>query len=189
MPVCKDSGRKMHPVLQVRMDELPYRPETLEGVALLTLWFDLQAQGLTKSINGHGFEIRTYDSLEGLISLGPAYREHDTFPTFPIKWHGLEEDLPDWEAFDGAPPMVMRSWNSDWFDDHPARDQRAEMQQTMPVKIGGYDQWWQSPQYVEDGTFVFFIDSTSRGQLGFPRGGNGNFFQTSDNWELRVDFT
>ena len=189
VPICKNSGRKMHPVLQVRVDELPYRPEPLKEVALLTLWFDLQTKGLFNASNGYGFEVRTYETLEGLTPLGVGYREHETFPTFPIKWHGLEGDLPDWESFEGAPSMVMRSSDTDWFDNLPAREERARLQKTMPVKIGGHDQWWQSPKRVEGGTYVFFIDSTMRGQFGFPGGGNGNFFRTSDGWELRVDFT
>ena len=189
IPVCRDSGRLMHPVLQIRMDELPHRPEVLNDVALLTLWFDLQSVGLIEASNGHGFEIRTYESLQDLVPLGLGYREHETFPTFPIKWHGLEGDLPDWEAFDGAPTMVMRPSESDWFYDHPARNLRAKMQQSMPVKVGGHDQWWQSPKYVEDGKYALFMDSTMRGQFGFPGGGNGNFFRTPDGWELRVDFT
>jgi len=189
IPVCEDSGRIMHPVLQIRMDELPYHPEALQGIALLTLWFDLQTTVVRKASNGHGFEIRTYDTLENLVPLGPGYREHETFPTFPIKWHGLKGDLPEWEAFDGAPTMVMRYDNSDWFFDQPSRERRAELQQTMPVKVGGHDQWWQSPQHVEGGRYVFFMDSTMRGQFGFPAGGNGNFFRISDDWELRVDFT
>lgn len=189
VPTCKDSGRDMHPVLQIRIDELPYPPESLKDVALLTLWFDLQATGLIKSSNGHGFEIRTYKSLSDLVPLGPGYREHETFPTFPIKWHGLEGDLPDWEAFQGAPSMVMRSDESDWFFNHPAKTRREQLQQTMPVKIGGHAQWWQSPKCVDGGDYVFFMYSTERGQFGFPAGGNGNFFRTLDSWELRVDFT
>lgn len=189
VPVCAESGREMHPVLQIRMDEIPHCPEALEDVALLTLWFDLEGQRLSKSSNGHGFEIRTYDTLENLNPLGPGYREHESFPTFPIKWYGLEGDLPDWESFDGAPEIVRLSDDFNWFDNHPTRDQRAKMQQTMPTKIGGHAQWWQSPKYVEDGKYVFFLDSTIRGQFGFPAGGNGNFFRTPDSWELRVDFT
>lgn len=189
VPVCKESGRVMHPVLQVRTDELQYCPDQLSNVALLTVWFDLEATGLIEASNGYGFEVRTYRTLTDLVPLGPGYREHDSFPTFPIKWHGLEGDLPDWETFEGAPEMVCRSSESDWFYDHPSRDRHAELQQTMPVKIGGYDQWWQSPQYIEDGEYVFFMDSTMRGQFRFVAGGNGNIFKTPDGWELRVDFT
>lgn len=189
VPICLVSGRKMHPVLQIRVDELPYKPSGLDDIALLTLWFDLEADWLVECSSGNGFEIRTYETLDGLVPLGPGYREHKTFPTFPLRWHGMVGDVPDWEAFDGAPHQVAISRYMDWFFDHPAREQRAKFQQTMPVKIGGHDQWWQSPQHVEGGEYVFFMDSTMRGQFGFPAGGNGNFFRTADGWELRVDFT
>ncbi len=187
VPVCQDSGRKMHPVLQIRMDELPFVPRVLSDAAYLTLWFDLEACAVFEASNGHSFEIRTYHSSTNLVPIGPKYREHKTFPTFPVRWHGLEGDLPDWEAFDGAPEMVIHSDDDDWFYDNPVRDKCAELQKTMPVKVGGHDQWWQSPQSVDEGEYAFFLDSTQKGRFGFPGGGNGNFFRTTNGWELRVD--
>lgn len=190
VPVCEVSGRSMLPIVQVRVDELPVIPALFNDIALLTLWFDPETELIWESCSGQGFTIRTYPSLDGLAPVGPGYKEHPTLPTFPIVWHLLEQDLPDWESisFD-IPDAVARHSDSDWFFEHPAQSARSKLQPDMPVKIGGHPQWWQSPQHVEGGEFALFLDSTARGSFGFPAGGSANFFRTADNWEMRVDCT
>ena len=188
VPVCDTSGRTMLPFLQIRTGELPHVPDVFDGIALLTLWFDPDADDLWESENGAGFTIRTYRSLDGLGPVGHGYKEHATLPTFPIRWHLMDQDLPHWEAFVGdVPDAVARSADSDWFFGHPGHDARAKLQETMPVKVGGYSQWWQSPLEVDGGRFAFFLDTTARGSLRFPGGGNANFFRTTNGWALRVD--
>lgn len=190
MPTCDKSKAEMLPIFQLRVDELTNIPKAFEGIALLTLWFDVGTEYLGETRSGAGFVIRTYPSLDGLVPLGIGYREHETMPTFPIKWHHLENDLPDWGEFhDKVPDAVACSQDSDWFFGHPALATREKLQSTMPIKIGGYSQWWQEPQDVPSGDFAFFLDTTSRGNFGFPAGGNANFFKVGDTWEMRVDFT
>jgi hypothetical protein len=43
IPICKKSGRTMHSVLQIRVDELPEIPPAFEGLALTNIWMDLQS--------------------------------------------------------------------------------------------------------------------------------------------------
>jgi hypothetical protein len=43
VPVCEQSGRIMHPVLQIRVDELPEVPPFFEGLALINIWMDLKS--------------------------------------------------------------------------------------------------------------------------------------------------
>lgn len=190
IPTCASTGNTMLPIFQVRVDELPCIPETLSDIALFSLWFDPKTEFIWESTNNTGFAIRTYSTLDELVPLGPGYKEHETMPTFPIRWHKLQSDLPDWETMvEHIPTAVARSGQSDWFFAHPAQDARADLQSKMPIKIGGHSQWWQSPQIVEGGDFAFFLDSTERGSFGFPAGGNANFFRTKDSWEIRVDCT
>lgn len=199
-PICAASGKMMSPILQIRTDELPHVPAQFKDIALLSLWFvretwelewfDRQTGDSIIEYSGMGFVIRSYVDIEGLVPIGPGYREQHDFPCFPIRWHLLENDTPDWEEFAGEVPLaVAQSRNSDWFFDYPGKVILAEMQKKMPVKVGGYPQWWQSPQDVQDGEFAFFMDSTQRGQVGFPAGGSANFFRTPDSWAVRVDFT
>ncbi len=74
VPVCKRSGRSMHPVLQIRMDELPETPSGFEGLALLNIWMDLQSDTFWGARNGDGFLIRTYKDLKDLVPLGVGFR-------------------------------------------------------------------------------------------------------------------
>jgi hypothetical protein len=190
VPKCEVSGRDMLPILQIRMDELPFVPEVLKPFALLTLWFDVETDLIWETESGKGFVIRTYETLDGLVPIGSGYREHPTFPTFPINWRELKQDLPCWEeAGEFIPLSILRSRDSDWYFDHPAFVERAQLQSDAPIKIGGYSQWWQSLQGVDGGDYAFFLDTTSKGQFGFPAGGNANFFKTANNWEMRVDCT
>lgn len=190
IPKCMKTGNTMSPVLQLRIDELPFIPDVFQNISLMGLWFDLSAdpQDLWEGKDGVGFVIRTYDSNKDLVPIGSGYGEHPTFPTFPIKWHLFQEDLPSREEFvDKVPLAVAQNYDSSWFHCHEGLENRSTLQKDMPIKIGGYSQWWQSPQHVEGGKFAFFLDSTARGQFGFPGGGNANFFKTESSWEVRVD--
>ncbi len=190
IPRCDASGNEMLPIFQVKTDELPFVPEFLDGITLMTLWFDPETEHIWEAKNGTGFVIRTYGSLDNLVPVGLGYRQHKTLPTFPIRWHLHNHDLPDWEDFaDQIPSSVACQNDSSWFFDHAGFEARATLQQTMPIKIGGHAQWWQSPQEVEDSKFGFFLDSTPRGSFGFPAGGNANFFFGANGWEMRVDCT
>ncbi len=189
VPKGLNSGQEMIPLIQIRVDELPHIPAEISDVALLTLWMDPDAEIVDRASNGVEFVIRTYDSMDGLIPLGPGYRELENLPTFQIYWTLLCGDVPEWEALEGVPESISLLDDDGWYFDHPARERRAELQESMPIKLGGHSQWWQSPQQVEGGDFVLFLDSTSKGNFGFPAGGNGNFFRTEDSWELIVDFT
>src|SRR5215831_11192034 len=67
-----NGGQPMIPLLQVRTDELPYRPDTLEGIALFNVFIgprelriDLPAE------NGEGWLLRSYPSLDRLSPLVP----------------------------------------------------------------------------------------------------------------------
>ncbi|WP_286909480.1 hypothetical protein [Roseovarius sp.] len=188
IPRCEETKAEMLPIFQLRVDELPSIPKALEGVKLLTLWFDVHTKHVWDARNGKGFVIRTYPSLKGLQPLGPGYREHATMPTFPIRWHNLEQDLPDWSDFvDTIPTAVARAPDSEWFFGHPGNASRANLQQDKPLKIGGYSQWWQEPQDVGEGEFVFLLDSTPRGQFGLPAGGSANFFKEGNSWRMLAD--
>lgn len=199
VPKCSHSDDLMHPVLQIVVDELPCRPTALDGLAVVSLWMDIEndlewfsAQTGDPLIvkSGRGFEVRTYTSMAGLVPLGPGYREHKTMPCFPIKWHEFHNDLPDWgEFFTEVAPGLPQEFGFDWFYDHAGHREIGELQKDKPIKVGGYPQWWQEPQHVEQGQFVFFLDSTVRGSVGFPAGGSANFFRVGDDWEIRADFT
>ncbi len=40
VPVCNQTGRPMHPVLQIRVDELSEIPQAFQGLALVNIWMN-----------------------------------------------------------------------------------------------------------------------------------------------------
>ena len=61
-------GQEMLSLLQVRVDELPYRPPQLGGMALVTV-FAARDEIPCDAPNGEGWLVRTYPSAKGLIPL------------------------------------------------------------------------------------------------------------------------
>ncbi len=180
----------MHPVFQVRVDELPVIPEALRGVALLVFWMDLEMDDCHEASNGNSFMIRTYSSLEGLVPIHSDITGGRVLPVFGIQWNLLPNDMPDLETFDDLAPGVIRhDKDTDWFFSHPYRLLRDQLRYEAPLKVGGYPEWWQGPEDFDGGSFVFFLDSSSHGGVGFPGAGSANFYRTADGWEMRGDYT
>lgn len=189
VPICEISGRVMHPILQTRFDEFPNAKPSPEGIALLSLWMDLKSGPLWNANNGQGFCVRAYESLAGLTPIGLGYREYPGFPVFPIRWHAVEVDLPDWSDFAfRIPDRIAQSHLDDWFFSHPATVTRSEAQKDKPIKFGGYPQWWQDSSWPDGAEFVFQLDSTSRGRIGWA-GGSAYFFRKDQDWSIRIDTT
>jgi hypothetical protein len=186
IPVCLDTGLSMHPVMQIKVSELPNIPSYLVDIEYLTLWMALEgSDNMWEKDNGHTFCIRTYKSTDELVPIGQGYREHPTFPSFPIKWNNMEEDLPFWEDFSKEISFTIASSDAaDFFDNHPARAKLFEYQQNNPVKVGGYPHWWQSPKH-DHREFAFQIESTPKGQIGFY-GGTVYFFKTPNEWKMYI---
>lgn len=186
IPVCLDTDKSMHPVMQIKVSELPNIPPFLKDIELLTLWMSLEgSDDMWETDNGHIFCIRTYKSLEELVPLGLGYKEHPTFPSYPIFWKDMEADIPYWEDFseeisDGIAWLDHR----EFFENHPAKANLFEYQKNNPVKVGGYPHWWQSPEH-DHTEFAFQIESTAKGQIGFY-GGTAYFFKKPSGWKMYI---
>ena len=86
----------MVPLLQARTDELPYCPQQLNGIAFLTVYCDCQELPVDlPAVNGEGWLIRTYDSVDSLVPLASAC-DYPVRP-FPIKWSLTETEGPLWQ--------------------------------------------------------------------------------------------
>ncbi len=177
-------GQPMDPLLQIRTDELAETLAGWEGIALLTLWLDRKASFW----EGSGFVIRTYASLEGLVPIGPGYREDGLFPSFPILWSAPQPEQPGWENMaDRVPGPVARARKDGWFFETEALKACNAMQTTHPVKLGGWPTWIQGDQWPEDATFLFQVDSTDKGKLPLGDAGSIYFFRDAGGWILRAD--
>lgn len=188
-PVCDRSGRSMHPVLQIRVDELPEVPSGFEGLALLNIWMDLQSDTFWGARNGNGFLVRTYKDLKDLVPLGVGFRESTELPSFPIFWRETILEQPGWEDMSAqVPTKVARAPADDWFfKSRYLSDRYYELRSKYPVKIGGWPTWIQGSDWPKDAKFFFQVDSTDKGKLYLGDAGSFYIFQTGDGWEIRGD--
>lgn len=154
---------------------------------MLTFWMDLKTPDWWEGSNGSFFCVRTYPSLDGLVALGPGYREkHAALPAFPVKWLPgmVRGEVPSWEDFAGkVPQRVARSSESDWFFDHTGTENNYE----AILKVGGWPQWIQGGQWPKGTEFAFQINSNDKGRLGFGDAGSIYFFRDGSNWQMRSD--
>ena len=188
VPVCNRSGRRMHPVLQIRIDELPEIPAKLKGLALLNIWMDLKSNTFWRARNGDGFLIRTYKDLKDLVPLGVGFQESTELPNFPVYWRECVLEQPSWEDMSvEVPTNVACAPADDWFfKSKYLSDRYYELRSKYSVKIGGWPTWIQGSDWPKDAQFIFQVDSTDKGKLYL---GDGSFyiFQTTDGWEIRGD--
>ncbi|MCF1485642.1 DUF1963 domain-containing protein [Agrobacterium vitis] len=189
VPVCQTSGRPLHPLIQIRVDELPNVPPTLSDIALLTMWIDLYDIPFHDAENGNGFSIRTYREVDDLVPIGPGYRESDAMPTFPVLWGGYSLDQPSWNdiAFK-VPSSVARSDDTDWFFESQYITETNKYDSSFPVKVGGWPSWIQGENWPRGGDFCFQINSISKGRFNVGDSGSLYLFRTPTGWGIRADF-
>lgn len=178
----------MHPILQIRTDELAGLDRPLEGAALVTLWLDLDSETFWGARDGEAFTMRTYDSLDGLVPIGPGYRESDALPTFPVIWEAAIPGQPAWEDMSyRVPRRVAWAREDDWFFGSKTALACYGIRETHPVQIGGWPQWIQGAHWPKGGLFLFQIDSTQKGRMGFGDSGSIYLFRSSEGFEIRGD--
>ncbi|NVK34082.1 MAG: DUF1963 domain-containing protein [Rhodobacteraceae bacterium] len=189
VPVCNQSGQAMHPVLQIRVDELPEIPPAFEGLALINIWMDLQSSTFWGAENGNGFLVRAYTNIENLVPLGVGYRESSDLPIFPIFWRETIPEQPSWEDMaDEVPTNVARAVADDWFfKSKYLSDRYYELRSKYPVKVGGWPTWIQGADWPKDAQFFFQVDSTDKGKMFLGDAGSFYIFKTFDSWVIRGD--
>lgn len=173
-------GRAILPLCQINVSELPYAPDGLAGVALLTLFvndvsfeWDGRSDGrrlpMPGAPNGEGWMLRTYSSLSSLVPL-EAPEKFAAPRAFPVRWE-LVEDFPGW---DDAP--------------HVARVEG--LANVHATKVGG----WPSPVQADVSwdaarvEYVFQIDSEEKAGWAWGDAGTGYFGRNTgtarDTWQL-----
>jgi uncharacterized protein YwqG len=172
-------GQPMTPLLQVRTDELPYRPEPLDGIALFNVFVgprelptDLPAE------NGDGWLLRSYASLDGLSPFVPPGEAR--VRAFPVRWHLSEAEGPQWDDACGLYDLTEFSNledATDLFDDR--------YQQHPHTKVGGWPSYTQG-SIGSDG-YVFQIGSEEKPRWMWGDNGNGYFFRREGKWFLHWD--
>lgn len=172
----------MIPLIQIAVEELPYKPPQFEGVALVQVFID--AKKLPRKLpakNGDKWQLILRPDISGL-------EPHSTPPgadgirPFPVRWRRVENEAPSWdEAWeDGPHDEFMR--RSDAVDLY-----HASYQNHSSTKIGGWPSWIQSAAQPGGERFVLQISSEEKPR--WMAGDNGNLyiFEVDGEWLLQWD--
>lgn len=174
-------GRPLAPVLQVRIDELPFIPEVLKDTKLLVIFCDLEDIPCDTA-HGEGWLIREYKSLEGLVPLVSAGAATGIRP-FPAYWHEVEDDAPSWDDIAEMVNVdeIMR------FDNALETFHEAFVTHEG-TKFGGYPRSLQGEAGIAD--FVFQIDSEQKVGLDWIDGGVAYFHKATQTgeWKFSCQF-
>jgi uncharacterized protein YwqG len=88
-------GEPMTPLGQFNLEEMPYVPDRLSGIALVTVFIDAKRLP-SETENGDGWWVREYRSLDDLVALEQPGQEFSIKP-FPVRWRLSETEAPSWE--------------------------------------------------------------------------------------------
>ncbi|MGI2035709.1 DUF1963 domain-containing protein [Rhizobium panacihumi] len=171
-------GEPMVPLLQIRVDELPFVPEQISHAALIVL-FRAPSAPLTATPHGEGWLIREYTTLDGLQPF-PAVEA--PFKSFPVQWTRADDDSPGWE--DAWSLLDLTSINRDEAAFDRFFDEFARYSAT---KVGGYPYEIQHGAGVED--FVFQVGSEDKAHWMWGDSGVAYFHRTEDGtWRFDCQF-
>ncbi|MHC4215722.1 MAG: DUF1963 domain-containing protein [Planctomycetota bacterium] len=174
-------GNIMAPLCQMNLLELPYVPEKLRDIALITLFIDPEDLPIGKA-NGRGWELRAYRSLDGLVeTVEPDYE--GAIKPFPIRWELIEEDYP---CLEDIPIELQSKIEGDC--DERFENSACSKVGGWPSIIQGEVDWGPKNLMPGDMEFVLQINSEEKaewiwGDEGIGYFGLGSWFG-KDEWAL-----
>ena len=170
-------GKPMFPLLQIRVDELPWLPPQLAGSALLVVFFNTEEFPFDQP-HGDGWLIREYASVDGLLPLPEVAAP---CKPFPLRWQRIEDDSPGWEDAWGL--LDLDAVND---DDAASHSFFHDFNRYAQTKVGGFPHEIQHGVGVDD--FVFQIGSEEKARWMWADNGIGYFFKNADGWRWSCQF-
>ena len=180
-----EKGNKMLPLFQVFLLNLPFVPEILKDIKLITVFMSSKFPEVFEPM-GKNWVLREYESLEDI-----EIREIDAFnpfiKPFPLKPELFENDFPIWDDKElnlrkEILELEKKGVIEDYYDfaDH-----------AYEHKIGGYPSFCQSGiLFSEDFEFVFQVSSDEKAKLNVIDNGSFMFARNrfANEWEIYYDF-
>jgi len=184
LPIWK--GEPMFPLLQVRIDELPYVPEQIRHLSLLVLFHNLREYPFDLP-HGEGWLIREYKTTDNLRLLPPV--DHP-YRAFPVGWSRIDDDAPGWEEAWNVVDLTAVN------EDEAASEAFfSQFKNHSCTKMGGYPteiQHQVGPGEGRDGLpadFVFQVGSEEKVKWMWADNGIGYFFRSpSGEWRWSCQF-
>ena len=174
-------GKPMLPLCQINCAELPYRPDGLSDVALISAFIS-QVDLPYDAPNGEGWALRAYAALDGLVEVREP-QPAGLIKPLPVRWEFIEADYPCWEDVGIAVPPDVEENYYDLFENRDGS------------KVGGWPTLIQSEIYwapwnkhPANPEYVFQIDSEERARWEWGDAGVGYFGRgvggAGDKWAL-----
>jgi len=203
-----DEGLPMIPLCQINCAELPYRPESLNNVALLAVFVAPDGMPSFGTPNGEGWLLRAYTDLSTLVEIqepsdcrlirmaedewgegDEVESEQEEIEALPVRWE-LVDDYPCWVNF-------MYEASDELIEQLEANDEFDPLGHQHYSKVGGWPSLiqhrldWRRVGGGSRTRYVFQIDSELEanwrwGDVGvgyFGRGTEAN----EDEWLLYWD--
>ena len=177
----------MFPLLQICPDGLPYIPDSLKGIKVLTVFVSdnipVELVG-----NGNDWVLREYKEGDILVNKDLSNNSSPIKP-FPLKSRLIEEDYP---IFDGGdiPEDIMEELE-EMEDSEEITDYYDYTECHSEHKIGGYPCYIQSGiNWGEGYEFVLQIASDEKANLNIIDSGNIYLAKNrlTGDWKLYCDF-
>ncbi|MBS1660424.1 MAG: DUF1963 domain-containing protein [Bacteroidetes bacterium] len=181
------AGLPMLPILQLSLEGLPYVPEGLENIRMITLFV---SEDLPSGIAEEGADwvLREYTKTDDLVEKDLGNSE--TFlRSFPLKTTYIPEDYPVWDG-DSIPEdlveEIIRLEKKGEIDDY-----YNEVINNYGHKLGGYPTFYRPDFNFDDGyEFKLQIASDEKARLNIIEEGTIFLAKHKENgsWQLFVDF-
>ena len=185
LPIDKN-GNQMAPLAQFYLPSMPFVPETLSNISVLTVFMSPELEGDSDLMEGF-WEIREYRSADNLVRKdfedGNAWLK-----PFPLKAGLIEADYPVWDGGgltsdeeDAFLELENNGAISDYYD---------VTSHCYGHKFGGYPSFCQSGVDLGPYEFVFQISSDPKIRLNVIDGGSLTFWRHPETaeWKLYYDF-
>jgi hypothetical protein len=174
----------MIPLLQIRIDELPYCPLHLSHFQLVNIYFDEETIRTTAN-KKDGCLVRTYSTLGHLKPLQMPTPGNHWPKIFPIRWTFSPEDCPGWEDSWKLDEQAMEIINGS--DD--SSDAHGDLPCCFSTKVGGWPTYIQGAPNIDSCDFVIQIDSEEKPRWMLVDNGNIYLYCSEEgDWQMHLDF-
>ena len=187
VPVDND-GNQMYPLAMLFLNELPFTPDSLQGIDMLAIYFSKNIYNhlLREDFDGY-YLIREYKRGD---RLNPCNFVSDCIKPFPLIPSAVENDYPVWDG-GGIPSEleeeILRLEDEEGID---YLDDIVEELYSMH-KIGGWPTFCQPGVWFGDEyEFVLQISSDPKANLNIVDRGSFYFYRNVNTgaWKLHCDF-
>ena len=184
LPVDKE-GKEMQPMATFFLKGLPYVPQYLEDIELITVFISEDICGHRENSEEY-FQVRVYRTLEGLEHCDWNATIMKAFPLVPKL---VENDYPVWD--DAGFPIEL-------FEEILRLEEEEDIEYYEDIveenyyihKVGGYPAYIQPGCFLKGYEFAFQISSDEKARFNFVDSGQIYFFYNKDtrDWKVHYDF-